>query len=327
MTTTVPPERKDSVERSVRRYRGFLVLYPRTFRAEYGEDLVQSYRDLFLFSEDRRGLWWRTARDLVSSAVRQRAGMLSEENRPSAGAIVAGVAAVLALLVIGTPGLLLLPALVLIILPCYGLSRFWYAWSVRRKTGGPVARHILLGLASIAPAAILVAVLGSDLGYWIFIAVASTAIISAGAGILWAVVTVLRRPEPGRRRRWVAPAMALVPCIAVLGFIIGASLNSYLNSLGPPGDHSVENASAESRALWEAAGAGQLDEVTRITTETCADPWVKFPVGTGRHNAKGYAEAYELRGNGDLSPFYPKISDILGDYQDDWYDRCAQSAG
>jgi hypothetical protein len=73
-----------------------------------------------------------------------------------------------------------------------------------------------------------------------------------------------------------------------------------------------------------AAGHADVVEVTRLTTDTCADPWVKFPVGDGRHNAKGYAEARELETASFADPPLEEISDILGDYMDDWYDRCGR---
>ena len=120
-------------------------------------------------------------------------------------------------------------------------------------------------------------------------------------------------------------SVAKVPSVAVLGIIIAASYNSYRQSLGPPGDHSVENASADTRSLWGAANAGDVDEVLRITTDTCADPWVKFPVGNGRHNAKGQAETRELELPDAQEPPFRQIADILGDYMDDWHDRCSAS--
>ena len=109
------------------------------------------------------------------------------------------------------------------------------------------------------------------------------------------------------------------------GFIIGASYNSYRNSLGPAGDHSVANASADTRALWEAANAGDVAAVVDLTTDTCADPWVKFPQGNGRHNAKGQAETRELDLPDDQEPPFREIAGILGDYMDDWHHRCPQT--
>jgi hypothetical protein len=322
-TATVDP----SIERSVRRYGRLLALYPKDFRAEYGDDLLQSYRDLLHFGAERGGLSWRTTKDLVSSAARQRAQALSDAPRPSMGITIVIVVALALAALLGPGGgfgLLPVPAMVLIVLPVYGLSRFRKAWIVWRTTGGPVGRHLLLGAACFAPLAWFVASFGDEAGYFVFLAVFATLIVTAAVGIIWAVVSLSSGAGSGGSRRWLKPVLILVPCVAVLGVIIGASVNSYYNSLGPPGDHSVENASADTRALWVAARAGDLGEVRQIISETCADPWVKFPYGNGRHNAKGMAETRGLEGW--TGPF-GQISDTLGDYMDDWYDRCGRGRG
>jgi hypothetical protein len=219
-----------------------------------------------------------------------------------------------------------IPTVVLIGLPIYGMTRFRQAWLVRRTTGGAIAARIALGVVSFVPAAVVLALLGDDAGYLIFIAVGLGLIVGSAIGILWAVITLAtsRGDGPGNHR-WLRPALVLVPSVAVLGIIIAGSYNSYRQSLGPPGDHSVEKASADTRSLWEAANAGDVDEVLRITADTCADPWVKFPVGNGRHNAKGQAEARELDLPDAQEPPFRTIADILGDYMNDWHDHCGRT--
>ncbi len=316
--TAVPKASNSGLERSVQRYRRLLWLYPASFRDEYGEDLVQAHRDMLLHSADARGLCWRTARDLVGSSVRERAAVLSPRNRPSAWLVAAIVlAALLGLLVVGGSQILLLPAVVFLGLPVFGVSRFWNAFSVRRSTGGPIMGDILLGVACILPAAVFFAIFGEDAGYWLFIAISGTLIISAAVGIVWAAVALLRRPAAGTRRPWGRAALAAVPSIAVLAFIIGASVNSYLRTIGPAGDHSVENASAESRELWAAAGNGYLSEVERITADTCADPWVRYVADEhgNRENARGHAIV-----NG-----HPQVEEHLDRYMDEWFDRCGET--
>ena len=69
---------------------------------------------------------------------------------------------------------------------------------------------------------------------------------------------------------------------------------------------------------------GDVAEVVRLTTHTCTDPWVKFPYGNGRHNAKGQAETRELELPDHLEPPYREIAGILGDYMDIWTDICPQ---
>ncbi len=173
-----------------------------------------------------------------------------------------------------------MPGLVLVVLPAVGLAQLWKAWRTHRTVGSGALRHVLIGIACIVPAPIALVLLGEDGGWYIFIGIAGGAIALAVFGIVWGIVTLVQRPHPeapdGGRR--LAPKVALVAGVVVLAGIIGASFNSYLNSLGPPGDHSVANASADTRALWEAANRGDLAEVQRLTVETCADPWVKFPV-------------------------------------------------
>ena len=314
--------------RSVRIYRKLLIAYPPGFRSQYGEDLEQSFRDLVVFSTDGRGIWWRTTKDLLTSATRERGANLFRGPRPSIPVLLAVLAGVLAVVLAG-PGLflpvILLPSVILIGLPLYGISLFHRAWVIRKTTGAGITRTLIAGVASFVPAGVALALMGEEAGYFVFVAVGLTLIVGSALGIIWAVVKLLaNKPEAETKRRWLRPLLILVPSLAILGFIIGASYNSYRNSLGPPGDHSVANASADTRALWEAANAGSVDTVIELTTTTCADPWVKFPVGNGRHNAKGWAETRTLQVADHLEPPFNRIADILGDYMDDWYERCGQ---
>jgi hypothetical protein len=185
---------------------------------------------------------------------------------------------------------------------------------------------VLAGIAAFAPAVAFLVAFGEDAGYFVFIAMASTLICSAVVGTVWGIVTLVRRPGTESNRHWQKPALILVPSVVVLGFIMGASFNSYRESLGPPGDHSVANASASTRALWIAAKSGDVREVARLTAETCADPWVKFPVGDGRHNAKGMAEERELQVDDDREAPFREVAHMLGDYMDRWEERCDKDA-
>ena len=265
-------------ERRVNRYRRLLVLYPREFRSDFGDDLVQGYRDLLVFSTGRRGLWWRTTRDLITSAARERGESLRPGNRGDdrSGVIIAVIGALtIAGLVVVGGGFFLLPALILVGLPVFGLTRFVHAVNLRRATGGSIRRPVVQGIAAFVPAGVTMWSFGDDAGYFVFIGVATALIVTASFGILWAGFRLLR-PVEGRRP-WARLAVVLVPSIAILAFIIGASVNSYLDSQGPPGDHSVANASADSRALWQAAYDGNLTEVIRLTTETCCRPLGEVP--------------------------------------------------
>ena len=329
MNVSAPAEANSRVDRHERLYRKLLIAYPRGFRDEYGDDLVQGFRDLMLFSTDGRGVWWRTIRDIFASAPKQRASMFSRGPKTPIVVVFLLACAVIAAFLAG-PGpflpVIFIPTLVLIALPIYGIARFRQAWLVRRTTGGAIAKHVIIGVASFVPAVVALVLLGDDAGYFIFVAIGLTLIVGSALGILWAVATAITtRSEPPERRGWIRLALVLVPSVAILGIIIGASYNSYRQSLGPPGDHSVANASVDTGSLWDAANAGDVEEVIRITTDTCADPWVKYPVGNGRHNAKGQAETRELQLPDAQEPPFRQIADILGDYMDDWQDRCGRA--
>ncbi len=328
MTTVQSPE---ALERSVRHYRRLLVLYPREFRDEYGDDLVQGFRDLMIFSRDHS--WWRTTRDLVTSATGERFAQIASGNRPPPRTILLIALAIAVGIVVGAPTspeallapLFLVPPLVLAGLPIFGVAKLREAFVVRRATGSPVGRTVALGLASFVPAAVFLAVFGGEAGYWIFVSISLTLIVGSGLGIVWAMSTLLSK-SGAPAGRWRRPALVLIPSVAILAFIIGASVNSWRNSLGPPGDHSVANASTDTRALWDAADTGDVDEVLRLTTTTCADPWVKFPHGNGRHNAKGQAETRGIEVPDDQEAPFDEIADHLGRYQSQWSDRCDAEA-
>ena len=102
----------------------------------------------------------------------------------------------------------------------------------------------------------------------------------------------------------------------VLGFIVGASVNSYLRTIGAAGNHSVENASAGTRALWVAAGKGNLAETVSITSSTCAEPMVPIH---GRSTRK----PRERQGHAIVEG-HPEIEQHLDYYMDDWFQRCGQ---
>jgi hypothetical protein len=329
MTTAAEPRstRPDG-DRAVRFYRGLLLVYPRSFRDEFGDDLVQAFRDLMHLSRDGRGLWSRVLPDLFSSAIKERGASLAGGRRPSAAFAVVVVAVLIALGVVGRgPMSILLPLALLIVLPVYGARRLHHAWLVRRTTGARAGRSLAAGVASFVPAVVFLVASGPDRGWWLFAAIGLTLIATAAVGLLWAIATLVTSASGDdrhlRRRRAV---IVLVPAVAVLAVIAGGSYNSYRKSMGPPGDHSVENASAESRALWMAAGAGHVDEVTSLS-KTCADPWVKFPTGgDGRHNARGYADARLLDLPDEREAPYAEIMDILAETQDRWYDRCGRGS-
>jgi hypothetical protein len=317
-------------DRAIRRYRALLVLYPRSFRQEYGDDLVQGFRDLLVFSADRDRVWWRAARDLITSAGRERGSAFFGGPGQAAGLFLA----LLTVVAIVTPDSmnplwLLLPVTALLVVPPIGVVQLRDAWVQQRTIGGPVAGRVALGLGCFVPGVALLVTSGEGAGWLLFVTIALYLIVGGTLAALWGIGTLLAslRDDRARSNRKLA-VIVLVPAVLVLGLIAGASYNSYRNSLGPPGDHSYQNASADTSALWVAANEGSVDEVTRLTTETCADPWVKFPTGgDGKHNAKGQAENRPFDLPAQQHPPYREIADILGDYMDVWYDDCGQTAG
>lgn len=328
MTMAAQHRSDDHVERSARAYRRLLVAYPSAFRDEYGDDLVQSFRDLLLFSADGRGVWWRTVRDLFTSAAKERNSAMWGGRGPFASVVFIVLAAAIAVGVFGTRfRALLLPVGLLIALPAFGVTRLRRAWVVRRTTGESVTGAVVVGVASFVPGALFLLAIGPDRAFWIAAATGLTLIVGSAVGVIWAITTLIasarnRVAEHSRKRA----VLVLVAGVVALGMIAGGSYNSYRRSQGPPGDHSVANASAETRALWNAAGAGDVDEVVRLS-QTCADPWVQFPTRNGKNNARGYADARLLDLPDEQEAPYAEIIDILADTQDTWYDRCGERSG
>ena len=196
MTMTTPSPAYQAVDRHERIYRRLLIVYPRDFRDEYGEDLVQGFRDLMVFATDGRGVWWRTARDLISSAVKERGSMFSRDRKPSIGVVFVLLALLVVTLGAGSASGALLPYILvfmvaMIALPTYGLTRFRRAWLVRRTTGAKVTRHVARGVGSFVPAAGFLVLFKDDAGYLIFVSVALTLIVGGAMVLVWVVVTLI----------------------------------------------------------------------------------------------------------------------------------------
>jgi hypothetical protein len=192
---------------------------------------------------------------------------------------------------------------------------------VRRTTGESVAVTVAVGILAFATDAIFLLAAGPDRGWVIGASIALVVIVSGGVALVWGVTSLVvaaRSHEGGSRK----PAVyAVAAAVVVLGVIIGGAYNSYRNGLPPPGDHSAVHASPQTRALWEAAGRGDVETVARLS-QTCADPWVQFPVADGRHNARGYADARLLDLPDAQEAPYATIKRMLADTQSTWEERC-----
>ncbi|MEO5566878.1 MAG: hypothetical protein ABIR92_00205, partial [Gemmatimonadaceae bacterium] len=227
MSVSAPQRSGGDVERSTRVYRRLLFAYPRAFRDEYGDDLVQAFRDLLRFSAERRGVWGRTLRDLLTSASKERGSAMLGGRPPGAMAGAVVLAAAIAVAMVG-PGLrgVLLPLIALIALPAFGVSQLRRAWVVRRTTGESGTGRTIVGVASFVPAAVFLPAVGPDRGFWIVAAGALMLIAGSVVGVMWAIATLFTRGRTADRSRRRA-ALVLAAAVIVLGVIAGGSYNSY----------------------------------------------------------------------------------------------------
>jgi hypothetical protein len=313
-------------------YERLLLLYPRSFRQEYGDDMVQLFGDLITHRADGRlgRVWPRVFGDLATSATRQRIAQLSGGAGGGAGGWILVVLIALAGLTLvmgsGADLLILFPVTVLMFLPALGFGLIWSATITWRTTGTrPVARA-LGGIACFVPAVVIPLASGDDWGWWIGVSIVLGLIIGLGCGAAWGLVTLVqsRGSETQARRRWTAVGL-VVAAVVVLGSMAGMGFNSYLNSRPPPGDHSPGNASAESRALWDAAHTGDLAVVVSAI-EACADPFVHFDDGgRARSNAEWWAGVNHSGREPVAEPMlgtYREIIDLLKVAEETWTERC-----
>jgi hypothetical protein len=316
---------------SARTYERFLLLYPKSFRDRFGDDMRQVFADLMVHHSEGRPavVWLRVVRDLVASVTRERATQVIGAGGRGPGTFLA----LAAFIAIAASGRLeaVLWVLPLVILPTVGLTQLYRAWSIRRTTGAASRRRILVAVASLGSSAALVSGMGEDRGWLIGVSVVLSLICGMVLGAIWAVRTLVevRRDHAKGRRRAV---LVLVMAVLVLGGMAGAAYHSYQKSQPPPGDHSVQNASAESEALWEAAYQGDVPEVTRLLA-ICADPFVHFS-GHGQIDFRARSVA-DWRaggwGNGHpvaetSKPRYRQVVALLRDAEGTWRSRCGGKA-
>ena len=104
-------------ESAGRVYKNILRLYPRDFRDQYGDDLLQIHPDLFAELGPRRA-WRRVTLDLIVTVPRYRMETLMNEQHTStvltAAIVVMACAGIVSPLVGLLPGVLLLPLAVLV---------------------------------------------------------------------------------------------------------------------------------------------------------------------------------------------------------------------
>lgn len=320
-----------SPHRSIRIYERLLVLYPKSFRQEYGADMVQTFGDLLMTSGASGRLWRRIFGDVATSATRQRLMQLGGAGgggRPWAVLLAFLAIAAAFFLNLGSGAyVILLPALaVVFVLPALGFGLLWYAGHVWRTTGTRTVGRALVGLACFGPVVWAVTMSPDDWGYWVGVGIVLLLIVGLGGGALWGlIILVTSRQTPAPTRRRGTAVGLIVAAVVVLGGMAGMGFNSYLDSRPPPGDHSPGNASAESRALWDAAHTGDLEVVVNAI-EACADPFVHFDDGgRARSNAEWWAGVNHSGREPVAEPMlgtYLEIIDALEVAEETWSERC-----
>ena len=97
----------------------------------------------------------------------------------------------------------------------------------------------------------------------------------------------------------------------------------------------MKNASAESRTLWDAADAGDVDTVDAMI-DACADPFVHFDDGGRARSNAEYWAGVNHSGIGEpvgepMLSRYKEIIQSLHEAEDTWTERCnsdpAETAG
>ena len=330
--TTSQPTPSSQEARAARLYGSLLALYPTSFRDRFGEDMRQTFADLLVHRAGGRPsrVWPRVLFDLVVSASKERAGQLGPRGRWAPAFVAAAALVTFAVMGRGNRSVLA-TVLLLIVGPTVGVVQLRNAWLLRRTTGVLHVARIVVGAAAFVPAVAWLILVGEDRGFWIGITLMLSLICGLGLGAVWAVgtlITALRQPVERQSRR--RAVIILATAVVVLGSMAAAGFNSYRNSQPPPGDHSDERASSESRALWNAAAAGDLGTIIAMI-DACADPFVRFN-GLGRARSEAEEEyaswggrdrwkALGAEGEAKLADFR-EIAVRLRAAEDTWVQRC-----
>ncbi len=150
-----------SAQRSIAVYRHLSVLYPKAFRAEYGDDLVATFTEQ-LCDDSATRVWLSTIRDLVVTVPSQHLEARMNRPAPQTVAVLATgvtVAALVLALVAGTGpvvGVFLLVALAALVVATL-------AWKAARPTGqSPVSvatrwrTMLIIGVALLAAVLVVI---------------------------------------------------------------------------------------------------------------------------------------------------------------------------
>jgi hypothetical protein len=272
--------------------------------------------------------------DLVASGARQRfAELRSPGRRPRGPLLVAVVLFVALSVVVGGPHLLPLGivaifpvlGLALFVLPAVGIVLLRSAWLRRRVVGARPWLRVAAAAACFVPG-VWWALVTDDSGYWVAVALILALIHGLVIGAIAAITALVQGRQTGLATgRKVGSIVMITAAVVILGAMAGAGFNSYLNSRPPAGDHSPANASPDSRALWDAADAGDVETVV-ATIEACADPFVHFDDGgRARSNAEFWAGLNHSGRDPVAEPMlsrYVEIVERLHLAEDTWTERC-----
>lgn len=153
------------MSRSHRIYRRLVGLYPRSFRNEYGADLLQLFDDL-VADAGHRAAWSRTALDLVLTLPRYRLETVMNERRSAttitvvtAGLAVAGIAAPLVGLGLYPGAVLLVVAALMAVGQRSALAQSLRAPSVQRRRRRLLTAAVL-GAVTVGSYLLFLAVIG-----------------------------------------------------------------------------------------------------------------------------------------------------------------------
>ncbi|MGI8806814.1 MAG: hypothetical protein ACR2KK_02970 [Acidimicrobiales bacterium] len=191
-------------------YRRVVVLYPRSFRREYGEDLVALFADQ-LRDERAAQVWARTIRDLVTSVPLQR--MEAFMRRPSdnlvaAAATTVSIVSLVLAATAATPAVLFAAAAVGM---TSGLMAMWF-WQAGRPLATPSEanttatwwRFLLAGGVGLGASAVIAVLASENFAGWYwpwFLSLVASAVL-LGIGLLLALAHLVW----GRRHPRVQPA-------------------------------------------------------------------------------------------------------------------------
>lgn len=198
-----------TAHRSVAVYRHLVVLYPRAFRNEYRDDLVELFASQ-LADEPARRVWARTVRDLLVSIPGQRVEAVMRRPSNNVVALLASGVAVAGAAVARTVATPLAFFAALVLGAVSALVALW-SWQAGRPMTEPgentrIWWGLLLAGAGCIAVGMAIAVVASDNfagWYWPWMLTSLLGLVLAGMGLLFGLAQLVwgRRSAEGQRSR------------------------------------------------------------------------------------------------------------------------------